>query len=285
MGAATGPKVAGICFDMAGNITIIEAKDNYLKVSKDIIFNEKIDHVTLAIYVRLMVLGKRWNLNIAGAASVLHISKDRVRVVFARLEEAGYLRRKRSHDANGKFSGWDYEISNVPFTDESKTPMSEEYRRRENTDVGETPTSVNPGGIIQDYKPINKDSNLIDRDYKNSDAFDFRHGLVALGVPADMADDFLKCRHTKRLADTKTALDGIAREIQRSGRTAEDCIRLCVERGWGGFRAEWLLNDEARGYKRTSAPRREESLTEHYARVNRELEQILHPNGPDYDNQ
>jgi len=264
--------VAGNCFNMAGNITIIEAKDNYVKVSKDIIFNEKIDHVTLAVYVRLMVLGKRWNLNIAGAASVLRISKDRVRTIFARLEEAGYLRRKRSHDASGRFSGWDYEISNVPFTDIPKTPSSEEYRHRENTDVGEMPTSANPGGIIEDYKPINKDSNPINRDYKDSAPFDFRRAVIDLGVSATLVDDWMKVRKAKRSADTLTAFQGLVREIQKSGRSAEDCIRFSCERSWCGFEAAWMEREDRERQQRTAQPAaKQETHMDYYTRVMREL--------------
>ena len=274
---------------MAGNITIVEAMDRYVKVPRDLT-RDGVSLAAVGLYAAILSFGKEWNLNIRGLASILDVSPNLITTYLGQLERAGYVRRSRTKGADGRFTGWDYQVGVDPFTDIPKTPTSEKTDTRKNR-LSEKPivgkTDTRKSGVYnKDNKEI-EESNITQdyNGYKNSDAFDFRHGLVALGVPADMADDFLKCRHTKRLADTKTALDGIAREIQRSGRTAEDCIRLCVERGWGGFRAEWLLNDEARGYKRTSAPRREESLTEHYARVNRELEQILHPNGPDYDNQ
>ena len=109
---------------MAGNITIIEPHDNFQKVAKDVILNREIDVLTLGIYVRVLCLGKTWKLNVRGLASTLGISADKIRAAFAALEKAGYLKRTRAHDKNGKFCGWDYAISSVPFTDMAKTPTS-----------------------------------------------------------------------------------------------------------------------------------------------------------------
>ena len=58
---------------MAGNIKIIEPHENYQKVAKSIIFNEKVDALTLGIYVKVLCLGKKWELNIKGLASTLHV--------------------------------------------------------------------------------------------------------------------------------------------------------------------------------------------------------------------
>ena len=124
---------------MAGNIRIIEPKENYQKVSKDIIFNQDIDPLTLGIYVKVLCLGKEWELNIQGLAKTLSISTDKIRSSFAVLERAGYLRRSREQGERGRFVGWNYEISSVPFTDIAKTPTSV------NTDIGKNRISENRG--------------------------------------------------------------------------------------------------------------------------------------------
>ena len=111
---------------MAGNITIIEPRDNFQKVAKDIIFNEGIDVLTLGVYVKVLCLGKKWKLNVRGLATKLGISADKVRASLAALEKTGYLKRTRAHDKNGKFCGWDYLIGSEPFTDMAKIPTSAE---------------------------------------------------------------------------------------------------------------------------------------------------------------
>lgn len=156
---------------MAGNIKIIEPRDHFQKVSNAIIFSEDVDFGTLGIYVKILALGKKWQLNIEGLAKVLKISADRVRRAFSVLEGAGYLRRSRSQGDDGKFTGWDYEVYYTPVTvstDTPESPTSGNHRHRENTDVGKTPTSGKSGGINKDSNNINKDYNYINKDSNNT---------------------------------------------------------------------------------------------------------------------
>ena len=122
---------------MAGNITIVEPTENFQKVSKDIILNQDVDALTLGIYVKLLTLGKKWQLNVNGLASALHISTDKIRKTFALLEKFGYLKRSRVQGEHGHFTGWDYIISSAPFTDIAILPTSV------NTDIGKNQPSEN----------------------------------------------------------------------------------------------------------------------------------------------
>ena len=55
-----------------------------------------------------------------------------------------------------------------------------------------------------------------------------------------LAREWMAVRKTKRLTNTRTAFDNIAREIAKTGLPATDCIRLAVENSWGGFKADWM---------------------------------------------
>lgn len=59
------------------------------------------------------------------------------------------------------------------------------------------------------------------------------------GIDTQVASDFLAIRKAKRAPLTATALDGIKREAGKAGITLEDALRVCVERGWQGYKAEW----------------------------------------------
>lgn len=146
---------------MAGNIRIIEPKSNYQKVAKAIILNEDVDALTLGIYVKVICLGKKWDLNVRGLAAKLGLSPDKIRASFAILEKTGYLRRTRVQGAGGRFVGWDYEISSEPLTDIAKTPTSEktEYRK--------APTSEKWHSIDKDIIPEDRD---IEQEYKDIDS-------------------------------------------------------------------------------------------------------------------
>ena len=80
--------------------------------------------------------------------------------------------------------------------------------------------------------------------------FDFRKALQNLGAAPDLVDAWMKVRKAKKMVNTEVAYKAIEREILASGRPADECIRLAVEKSWGGFKAEWLENEYARQFGR-----------------------------------
>ena len=67
--------------------------------------------------------------------------------------------------------------------------------------------------------------------------------------PADVSDsvwdDFLQMRKTKRAIVTDTALNAIARQATKAGITLQNALEECCQRGWTGFKAEWMDNKTA----------------------------------------
>ena len=60
------------------------------------------------------------------------------------------------------------------------------------------------------------------------------------GFDKQVWDAFQAVRKAKRAPLTQVALDGISREAVKAGRPLEAVLRTCCERGWQGFKAEWL---------------------------------------------
>ena len=88
-----------------------------------------------------------------------------------------------------------------------------------------------------------EDENDIENDIENENnikKFSFLKELIAIGVERKIAEEWLKVRKNKKLTQTETAFRKTKAEIDKSGRNANDCITLCVERSWGGFKAEWV---------------------------------------------
>lgn len=84
----------------------------------------------------------------------------------------------------------------------------------------------------------NIDDNIKKEIYKEK--FNFLSALIFIGVSKETAQEWLQVRKTKRLTNTKIAFERIRDEILKTGRSAEDCIRLSVENSWGGFKAGWM---------------------------------------------
>lgn len=165
-----------------------------------------------------------------------------IRVV-ARLEEQGLL-RKEVKEVNGvRFcdlyallpEGWQI------ATTGGKMPL------------GGGDLQQGGGGNLQPHNNSNHNA-YANRDNKEKERsintskekeFSFRTFLIDAGVSADTADQWLEVRKAKKMTNSALALKATLAEIAKSGHSAEDCIRECVIRSWGGFKAEWLAREEA----------------------------------------
>ena len=89
---------------MAGNIKIIEPRENYQKVAKSIIFNENVDALTLGIYVKILGLEEKGDLNVPELAKALHVSEAKIKTALSILERSGYVKRIHVKNASGHFT-------------------------------------------------------------------------------------------------------------------------------------------------------------------------------------
>lgn len=60
------------------------------------------------------------------------------------------------------------------------------------------------------------------------------------GVSQEIFEDWKAQRKAKKSSVSKTVIEGIAREAGIAGLTLEQAMTIQIERGWQGFKAEWL---------------------------------------------
>ncbi len=65
-------------------------------------------------------------------------------------------------------------------------------------------------------------------------------GDLLAGIEPQIAADFRKLRDRLRAPITQTALDGIKREANKAGVTLDAALAMCCERGWRGFKSDWV---------------------------------------------
>jgi uncharacterized protein YdaU (DUF1376 family) len=63
-----------------------------------------------------------------------------------------------------------------------------------------------------------------------------------IGVTDSVWQDWIKLRKEKRAAVTQTAINGIEREAKKAGVSLQTALETCCERGWTGFKADWLAS-------------------------------------------
>ena len=117
------------------------------------------------------------------------------------------------------------------------------------------------GGAIAPHTDINY--LYKEKDTIRKPAFNFKSSLLSLGVSEDVADAWMTVRRNKRATNTEIAFKRIQAEIQKSGKTANECITIAVENSWQGFKAEWLEPKP----QRQGAPKRRETVFEHNLRA------------------
>ena len=110
-------------------------------------------------------------------------------------------------------------------------------QRRSNARSTDVQPTNNQEPITNNHKP--KNTNTVAPPY---------------GVTDGVWQDWLKLRKAKKAAVTQTAIDGIRREAEKAGVSLQAVLQTCCERGWTGFKAEWLqtyaLQDKTLGAAR-----------------------------------
>lgn len=106
--------------------------------------------------------------------------------------------------------------------------------------VNEPPPNQEPRTINQEPRTINQKEN------KPQAA---RVPRSVISRPDDVDEqvwsDWLATRKVKKAPVTQTALDGIHREAQKAGLTLEAALQTMCERGWQGFKADWIQQTES----------------------------------------
>lgn len=82
------------------------------------------------------------------------------------------------------------------------------------------------------------------KDYSRAPRFDAHAYLVSLGVPSQIAMDWIAHRKAKKATPTQTAINGIVREVVKIGVPLSEALSMCCQRGWVGFKAEWIAEDQ-----------------------------------------
>jgi len=125
----------------------------------------------------------------------------------------------------------------------AKQPHSERNANASAKDANERFFNANQEPITN--IPI---TSVIDKNTRRSRA-------SSISKPDDVDDsvwgDFLSIRKAKRSPLTQTALDGIKREADKAGIALGQAIAMCCERGWQGFKAEWLVGKAVSAAPRT----------------------------------
>lgn len=220
---------------------ILHKETDYTVIDNGIFKDSDLSLSERGFLCTILSLPEDWEFSVSGIESLIPEGRDYVYVIINRLIEHGYCKREQNKDSKtGKFTNYDYTFyetknglgcASAPFTALPDTASPDT----------ESPDTVKPTQLST--KDIKYLKNKVKNNIPPISPFDFLKALRDLGVTEQLAREWMAVRKTKRLTNTRTAFDQIAREIAKTGRPATDCVRLAVENSWGGFKAEWMKHE------------------------------------------
>ena len=198
--------------------------------------------------------------------------RDAVLKMLEELKAKGFVQMKRKAEG-----GVDYIVFDSPQSQNGEIPLRENPTMG-NSHNGEIPQWENPAVLINTEDLSNK-SGLDKQNTHASAAADApvpvepeppkpdkrkpsaaRIELEAYrvlgehGIDGQLAQDYIALRKSHRAPITQTALKGIEREANSAGLSLEQALTICCERGWRGFRAEWLHSAQPKPNRINTVP-------------------------------
>lgn len=156
-----------------------------------------------------------------------------VRRIVAKLVDAGLFRKEEKWKDGKKVCDLYALVPSGQNVQTRLDKMSSDFGQ--NVQTGEDKMSHHNNSI----EIINRDNNKTPLP-----PFDFYKALREAGVSAETAEAWLQVRKAKRSVNSELAFREVMKEVRKSGRTAEECIRFSAARSWAGFMAQWLEREQ-----------------------------------------
>lgn len=124
-------------------------------------------------------------------------------------------------------------------TNELESLLSRQQQRDGNAPVTrDNPMSVTPHATAI-HKPVTSNQKPEEAKAESKAKIAPDDELFA-DASAQVVTDFKALRSRLRAPITVTAMNGIKREAEKAGLSLNDALTMCCERGWRGFKAEWI---------------------------------------------
>ena len=133
----------------------IDKTRDYTVMSNYHLRDERLSLKAKGLLSQMLSLPENWDYTLSGLSHINRESKDAIRSAVNELEKAGYVERRQTTDAQGKFSGNEYIIHEYPTGTEpsSENPSSDNPTTGKPTTEkpsSENPTQINTDKLIQE---------------------------------------------------------------------------------------------------------------------------------------
>lgn len=157
----------------------VERTRDYTVMSNYHLKDKRLTLKSKGLLSQMLSLPDDWDYTLSGLSVINRESKDAIRSALNELEAAGYIRRRQTTDASGKFSSNEYIIYERP--DEPEPSLEKPSSENPTTEkpMTEKPSSGNPTQL--NTKKSNTKKSITDLSI--TDSFPFPSGETAAGPP------------------------------------------------------------------------------------------------------
>jgi hypothetical protein len=235
-------------------------ESNFYILSRDISEDGRLSWAARGLLIFLLGKPDHWRVSVPALinetrGAVKHTGRDGVYALLTELMNAGYVQRLQERGANGLHAEVRYVVSEAPLPDKTEAdgqPLPAQ------PDTGQ-PDPVKADALVstdpkQELKNQARTENPLFPQVPANETKPTKPGMpkpITLtdleneGVESVVAVEFLALRCRKRAPLTPLALAGIRREAAKAALSLEDAMRMAIERGWQGFKAEWIRSSSS----------------------------------------
>jgi uncharacterized protein YdaU (DUF1376 family) len=134
------------------------------------------------------------------------------------------------------------ELNGITTDVEQKSTDVEQPLNYVATEINGTPTNHKPRTINQEPEP-EKQTDPVDHVSVKAAKFDFKKYFLENGCNHNHLEDWMKARKLKKAVNTETAQTKIINQMQLAKLSVFDLVRICAEKSWSGFSADWDWRD------------------------------------------
>lgn len=84
--------------------------------------------------------------------------------------------------------------------------------------------------------------------------FDFKKALLRSGFDAELSEEWLKIRKSKKAVNSEIAFKNFIREVEKTKRNCNEILAIIVQKQWKGFEASWLENSKNQAFNNEQQP-------------------------------
>ena len=157
----------------------VERTRDYTVMSNYHLKDKRLSLKSKGLLSQMLSLPDDWDYTLSGLSVINRESKDAIRSALNELEAAGYIRRRQTTDASGKFSSNEYIIYERPEEPEPSLEKPSSENPTTEKPMTEKPSSGNPTQL--NTKKSNTKKSITD--LSSTDSFPFPSGETAAGPP------------------------------------------------------------------------------------------------------